>query len=713
MARIPEEEIERLKEEVSLQRLVELAGVELRRQGKDLVGRCPFHDDRTPSLVISPAKNLWHCLGACQAGGSVIDWTMRSEGVSFRHAVELLRDGVAPSRIATGERRVARASTVTKLPSPLERSADDRELLERVVGFYAQTLKESPEALDYLERRGLQHSELLDRFRLGYANRTLGYRLPAKNRQAGADIRGRLQRLGVIRSSGHEHLTGSLVIPVLDANGGVVQLYGRKIRDDLRPGTPLHLYLPGAHRGVFNRAALKASREVIVCESLIDALSFWCHGQRHVTAAYGVEGFTAEHLAAFKEHAVERVLIAYDRDEAGDRAAVRLADCLQVDGVECFRVLFPAGMDANALVTSVEDPAGALAELLRAATWLGSGQAPRPPARPVEPDVVVASVSSAVASAEVDVVDELVLIEDEPADFQEQVSESSFLAVQPLASPVPAGPPAGPRVELAGEELRVQIDDRRWRVRGLAKVTSFEVLRLNVLVAREDERRGHLFHVDTFDLYSARARGVFCRQAAEVLGLAEELVARDLGRVLLVCEERAEDAIRQAQTPDDPAVVLSDGERERALELLRDPQLVERIASDFDTVGMVGERANCLVGYIAAVSRKLDRPLAVIVQSTSAAGKSALQDAVLGFVPDEERVSFSAMTGQSLFYMGESDLSHKVLAVSEEEGAERASYALKLLQSEGELSIASTGKDGTTAGWSRTPTASGARLRSS
>ena len=108
---------------------------------------------------------------------------------------------------------------------------------------------------------------------------------------------------------------------------------------------------------------------------------------------------------------------------------------------------------------------------------------------------------------------------------------------------------------------------------------------------------------------------------------------------------------------------------------------------------MAGEAANCLTGYLAAVSRKLPRPLAVIVQSTSAAGKSALMDAVLGFVPSEDRVRFSAMTGQSLFYMGEADLAHKVLAVAEEEGAERASYALKLLQSDGELSIASTGKD--------------------
>ena len=178
MARIPEAEIERLKEEVSLQRLVEVAGVELRAQGKDLVGCCPFHDDQTPSLVISPAKNLWHCLGACAAGGSVIDWVMRAEGVSFRHAVELLRDGTAPTSV-DGRRAVR--STVTKLPSPLERAADDRELLSRVVSFYERTLRESPEALGYLERRGLVHPELVDTFRLGFANRTLGYRLPAKN----------------------------------------------------------------------------------------------------------------------------------------------------------------------------------------------------------------------------------------------------------------------------------------------------------------------------------------------------------------------------------------------------------------------------------------------------------------------------------------------------------------------------------------------------
>ena len=564
MARIPDEIIERLKEEVALARLVELAGVELRRQGKDLVGLCPFHEDRTPSLVVSPEKNLWHCLGACQAGGSVIDWVMRAESVSFRHAVELLRDGVAPTPV--GRRRAAVRSTVSKLPSPLPTGVDERELLERVVGFYTQTLKESPEALGYLERRGLRHGELLERFRLGYANRTLGYRLPAKNRQAGAELRGRLQKLGVIRASGHEHFSGSLVIPVCDREGAVVQLYGRKLRDDLRAGTPLHLYLSGPRRGVFNREALGGSRgELIVCESLIDALTFWVHGLRHVTAAYGADGFTDELHAALTEAGVGRVLIAFDRDDAGDRGADALVERLGGEGIECFRVMFPAEKDANSFALGVEDPAGALAGLLREAVWMGKGS---PSARPAP--VLIEPEPAADPPAPV-VVEELPSSEEDEAEPGGDPFLAAPAAPAAAFAPAPAASSA-PVVELEGDELRVLLEERRWRVRGLAKVTSFEVLRVNVLVARERPRRGEVFHVDSLDLYSARARGVFARAAGEELAVAEELIARDLGRVLLACEEHVERAVRGAQAPAEPVVELSEAERREALALLEGPR---------------------------------------------------------------------------------------------------------------------------------------------
>ena len=92
MARIPGEDIERMKREVSLQSLVDAQGIELKRHGADLLGLCPFHEDHEPSLVVSPKSNPRHCLGACRAGGSVIDWVMKSRGVSFRHAAELPRN---------------------------------------------------------------------------------------------------------------------------------------------------------------------------------------------------------------------------------------------------------------------------------------------------------------------------------------------------------------------------------------------------------------------------------------------------------------------------------------------------------------------------------------------------------------------------------------------------------------------------------------------
>ncbi|MGH9222431.1 MAG: CHC2 zinc finger domain-containing protein, partial [Acidimicrobiales bacterium] len=667
MARIPDEVIARLKAEVSLQRLVEAKGVELRRHGADLVGLCPFHDDHEPSLVVSAAKNLWHCMGACAAGGSVIDWVMRAEGVSFRHAVELLGAGEPVS--ARPGRPPAR-TTRNLLPARVVADANDAELLGRVVAYYHETLRQSAEAAAYLASRGLGDAELVETFRVGFANRTLGYRLPSKTTKEGVEVRERLQRLGVLRPSGHEHFNGSLVVPVLAEDARVVELYGRKVTRSLRKGTPEHLYLPGPHAGVWNLAALAASPEVIVCESLIDAMSFWVAGFRHVTAAYGIEGFGDEHTDAMRAHRTRRVLVAYDHDPAGDRAAARLAERL-IDalGVEVFRVSFPAGADANDVLCA--DGADGLGRAIRAASWVGRGPGPATYRR-AEPLAPAPPAPAPVTAGE----EELPSFAAEPPPGPVSYVESAGLG----ASPVPPPPPEAPSPTVAGDQLTVAYGDRRWRVRGLSKVAGFDLLRLNVLVARDDPKAGHLFHVDTLDLYSARARGLFVRQAADELGLKEETVRRDLGRVLLAAEAAAEEVVRAAAEPAEEAVALSAEEEAAALELLRDPALVERIVADLEVAGVVGEETNKLLAYLAAVSRKLDDPLAVMVRSSSAAGKSSLLDAVLAFVPEEDRVAYSAMTGQSLFYMGEADLAHKVLAVAEEEGAERAAYALKLLQ---------------------------------
>jgi len=673
MPRIAESALERLKQTISLQRLVEARGVELNRHGADLIGRCPFHDDKTPSLVITPAKNLWHCLGACNAGGTVIDWVMRAEGVSFRHAVELLQNNHLPLAADSGaSAQPVKRSTVRKLSMPIERDAEDTKLLAQVVDYYHRALLENPAALKYLQRRGIRSEEAIRTFKLGYANRTLGYRLPEKNRAEGEAIRTRLQSLGLLRASGHEHFNGSIVIPIFDEHGHVVQMYGRKLLDNLRAGTPKHLYLPGSHRGVWNAAALSVSKEIILCEALLDALTFWCAGFRHVTTSYGVNGFTDEHLAAFNRYGVERVFIAYDRDEAGDSAAESLAKKLLAEGIECKRVLFPHGFDANSYALKVQPAEKSLGVALRGARWLGKGVKVLRTAPSVR-DAAAAS-QPAPAIVEGAITSPSFLAADPTPPASEQMPEMAAPAASAAVltvdrSSMPAAPGIEVPIEVHEHEILILLGDRRWRIRGLAPEPTPGQLKVNLLVSRDEA-----FHVDTLDLYAARLRAAYLKQAAAELAFSEDTLKRDLGVVLLKLE--ALQAEKANAKPATPILTMSADEKAAAMALLRDPMLIERI-----------------MAYLACLSRKQEKPLAVVIQSTSAAGKSTLMDAVLSLMPAEDRVHYSAMTGQSLFYMGEIGLKHKILAIAEEQGVQEAAYALKILQSQGELTIASTGKD--------------------
>lgn len=245
-------------------------------------------------------------------------------------------------------------------------------------------------------------------------------------------------------------------------------------------------------------------------------------------------------------------------------------------------------------------------------------------------------------------------------------------------------------VKIADREIIFHTADRRYRVRGLEKNASAARLHVNLKVDRLDA-----MHVDSVDLYSDRSRRQFVKRVGEEVCVPEEAVKQDLARILRKLEELQVERAGGALAEPEP-VELSQSERRAALELLKDPKLLDRILADYERLGVVGEETAKTVCYLGCVSRLLKKPLAVLIQSSSAAGKTTLMDAALHFLPPEDQVRFSAMTGQSLFYMGRDDLKHKVLAVAEEEGVLEASYALKLLQSEGRLTLAAAERDGDT-----------------
>ncbi len=677
MPRISDEQLARLKTDISLVRLIESQGHELKVEGKDHVMHCPFHDDKSPSMKISADKNVFHCFG-CGASGTVIDWVMKTQGVSFRHACEIL---INDAGMQLDDAGVTKRNSVPKLASPLSLGADDQLVLNQVINYYHNVLLESVEAQDYLKARGLYDGDAIKHFKLGFANRTLGFRLPMANRRDGKAIRSQLQNIGVFRTSGHEHFNGSIVIPMTDDElGNVTEVYGRKIRNNLRKGTPKHLYLPGPHVGVFNAKALRMDMEVILCESLIDALTFWVNGYRNVTCCYGTAGFTDDHFAVFRKYNIRRVLIAFDRDKAGNEAAVKLSEQLNTEGFDTYRILFPKGMDANEYALSVTPAEKSLGVVIRKAQWMGNG--------------VETENNQQLEPAQEPCLTEPLTYDIETAT-KEEASHAS-LAANDVPEPSAAVQPKDAdqlddmHVETSEHEVNIILGSRTYRVRGMNKNMSYAQLKVNLLVSTQGQ-----YYIDTIDLYHAKSRTNYLKNAATELKLDENILKTDLGKILMRLELIQDEQINGVLDKDQKAQApsLNEAQYVEAMELLKSPDLLDRITADLTASGIIGEDINKLAAYLGCVSRKLDKPLAIIIQSTSAAGKSTLMDAVIEMMPEADKVQYSAMTGQSLFYMGETSLKNKILAISEEEGAHNASYALKLLQSEGKITIASTGKD--------------------
>jgi len=641
----------RLEHEVALERLVRSLGVDLEPEGDRLGGRCPLHpeDPEPHSLEIDPEANRWRCAACCPDGGTVLDWVMRTEGVSRRCAVQLLREDVVLTgkalRRRPGDHRtgVVKRATARALPNDFDATEDDA-LLEQVADFYHQTLLAEAGARAWLEEQGVRTGEVVSHFRLGLANRTLGLRLPKADRKSGAAVRRRMQELGVLRVSGHEHFAGCVVVPLHGPGGRVVQLCGHRLGASHRRSARARVWLREDRRGLFNPAAFEAEK-VVVTATVLDALVLWSWGYRHVSATNGTDGPTEALQTALEHGAARKVVLLRPEGDIGSDWAERVATpcASRQTVVEHVTLHAPSCSD---LVRAASDPETTLASLLGAPVVQMTPLSPEPDRDP-----------------------------------------SSSRELEPVPTPTTqpvVAPPTPTR-----DELVLEFEDRRWRIRGLAANKARGTLRANILVSRGSAG----LHLDVFDVCTARPRAAFVRAAAHELAVDESTLRRDMGQVLLALEHAQDELLARAQLPAKKTPTMTDVQRDAAMALLRAPDLLDRVLADLKQLGVVGERDNLLLAYLAAVSRVLPQPLAVMVQSSSAAGKSSLVNAVLSLVPDEDRVVYSAMTGQSLYYMGSADLRHKVLCVAEDRGIDRAAYALKILQSEGRLTIASTGKD--------------------
>lgn len=637
---IEKETIEAVKQGVDLAAVIRSRGVELKKNGKGYVGRCPFHADNAPSLSVNPGENLWQCFG-CGAGGDVIRFVELFDKVGFKEAVGKLSMSAPASR---GARKVSGNGEASPgaLPPPATRkdqsppaaapSARHIKLLSRVIEFYHTSFCEDSKARDYLARRGISDNALFSSFKIGFANGTLLNVLPEEG-----DITRELQELGIVNAKGGEHFYGCATFPLFDIAGNPVCIYGRRIEGMVNAEGPPHLYLPGPRRGLFNRQAAKSNREIILTEAVIDSLCLIQSGIHNTIPCYGTNGLTAEHMSLFRQCGTTILYLAFDADQAGKKAMETLAARLATEGFGVYPVALPAGEDVSSLFSLTADPIDAkqgFIELLAQAN---------PEAKAAVKEKQEGAVAQSLATAASGCT----------------ATDYGFTAT---------------------------IGGRRYEVRGISRADT--KLKATVKGIGDDAGKKR-FHVDTVDFYSARSRAFLVKGLAELFGEPQEAIITDLERLMEYAENwRETDAPAQTATPE-----MTDAAKERALEFLRNPNLFEEILEDFETLGYTGEETNKLLCYIAAVSRKMDEPLSVMIQSRSAAGKSFLQDTVLSLIPEDETIKYTRLTDQALFYKEPGSLKHKVLAIEELDGMNGAIYSIRSIQSSKKITIAYTGKD--------------------
>ncbi len=330
--------IERLKSSIDI---VDVIGsyIELKKSGANFKANCPFHGEKTPSFVVSPRKQIFHCFG-CGVGGDAIKFVMEYEKLSYPEAIEKLASAYnIPLSYTKGDGGLK----------------DERRVLEILENFYKESLFKTPHALEYLEKRGVSKRSI-EHFGIGYVGSSASvieiiksYQIPLpKAVEAGVIAKGE-------RGEYYARLQDRVIFPIYNSAGAIVGFGGRTL------GNHPAKYINSPQTKLFNKSRLlygyylaKSSiydkKEIILTEGYLDVIMLHQAGFTNAVATLGT-ALTSEHLPLIRK-GEPKVILAYDGDKAGVMAALKASKLLSASGIEGGVVLFPEGKDPADMVSS-------------------------------------------------------------------------------------------------------------------------------------------------------------------------------------------------------------------------------------------------------------------------------------------------------------------------------------------------------------------------
>ena len=342
---IPEEKVADIRNTADIVDVISEA-VLLKKAGKNYVGLCPFHSEKTPSFTVSPEKQIFYCFG-CGAGGNVFSFLMKQNGLSFPETARMLakRYGIEIPTQTMSQKQKERINEREKL----------RDINKQAMNFFCYTLIKSSagkKAILYLNERGIK-KETIDGFNLGYAPRDWDSLVRFFSKQ-GISLR-LVEKSGLIisrkdKSGYYDRFRGRIIFPIFNTINQVIGFGGRVMDDSLpkylnSPETPVY----NKKRSLYglNRAKGKCreNNTVYVVEGYFDLLSLHQNGIENSVAILGT-ALSSEHTSLLRGYS-SRIVLVYDSDEAGIKAALKSIGRFVKEEVDARVIILPSGYDPD------------------------------------------------------------------------------------------------------------------------------------------------------------------------------------------------------------------------------------------------------------------------------------------------------------------------------------------------------------------------------
>ncbi|MCO7126323.1 DNA primase [Sporolactobacillus shoreicorticis] len=343
---LQEQVIEQIRKSLDI---VDVIGnyVQLKKQGKNYIGLCPFHSERTPSFSVSPDKQLYHCFG-CGAGGNLFTFIMEIEGMSFSEAAQSLADR---ANIDLGP-SFSKNSHSDPNDQKKKQMTEGLELLTKFYHYLLTTAKYGAPGIKYLEERGFT-SEMIERFRIGYAVES--WDAVTKLLQKRGVSLELMERVGLIKKRGFDNkyfdrFRNRIIFPIFNMRGKTVAFGGRTLGED----KPKYLNSPESdvfHKGSIlygyhlARQAIRKNSLAVLLEGYVDVIRAHQAGVACSVASMGTS--LTEAQAAALTRMADTIIICYDSDTAGIEASFRAAEMLQKNGKVIKIATMPEGLDPD------------------------------------------------------------------------------------------------------------------------------------------------------------------------------------------------------------------------------------------------------------------------------------------------------------------------------------------------------------------------------